>query len=119
MSKKIEEWDKVCIEFFEKICHWIQIWAGINNFAIAKILIIVDVLADIILHDHRVLTALAMLTVSVVIRMFIVIYGESYTKVEGGIGFVNPLRFITFPFYMRIFMLCSVCLDVVPNLEHS
>ena len=104
MPNKLNHWDEASILFVERICHWVQLTFGINNFVIAKLLVLISVIVGLD-SESSVTLELTIAGVEVVVRMFTVFYGESNTKVDGGgSAFSNPLRVTPAVFQVRILL---------------
>ncbi len=112
MYKKVREWDECCIVFFEKICHWIQMWTGITCFTIAKLLVLLSVLGKIT-STGSIWIQLAGAAFDTLCGIYTVVFAESRTKTVKGFGFVNPLRLIPLLFYLRFFTFSRIMGDIL------
>ncbi|KKQ77526.1 MAG: hypothetical protein A3A96_02475 [Candidatus Zambryskibacteria bacterium RIFCSPLOWO2_01_FULL_39_39] len=112
MLKQLQVLDEFCIVIFEKCCQWIQIMVGINNFVIAKLLVLISVIAGLYHFGDNVYMKFGIAGVEIVARIYLVVLAESKTKVESGVGFPNPLRFISIFCYFRMYLLALLIIEI-------
>ena len=91
MLNKINDLDEKSLALTEKVCHLIQLIFGVNNFFVAKLLILFSVIAGL-QGNWGIFISSFFAIVEISSRFVLVVFGESTTKVSEGSVFANTLR---------------------------